>query len=43
VNFIEELRRRKVFKVAVAYIVVTWLIIQVAATLFPTFGAPDGY
>ena len=26
---------------AVAYVVVTWLLIQVAATLFPTFGAPE--
>ena len=40
-GFIEELKRRKVFKVAVAYVVVTWLLIQVAATLFPTFGAPE--
>jgi TolB-like protein len=41
VGFIEELKRRRVFKVAVAYVVVTWLLIQVAATLFPTFGAPE--
>jgi len=27
--------------VAVAYVVVTWLLIQVADTLFPTFGAPE--
>lgn len=40
-GFIEELKRRKVFKVAVAYVVMTWLLIQVAATLFPTFGAPE--
>ena len=40
-SFIEELKRRRVFKVAVAYVVVTWLLIQVAATLFPTFGAPE--
>ncbi|MDH3903832.1 MAG: hypothetical protein OES90_11490, partial [Xanthomonadales bacterium] len=40
-GFIEELKRRKVFKVAVAYVVVTWLLIQVADTLFPTFGAPE--
>jgi TolB-like protein/tetratricopeptide (TPR) repeat protein len=41
VRFIEELKRRKVFKVAVAYVVVSWFLIEVAATLFPTFGAPE--
>lgn len=40
-RFIEELKRRKVFKVAVAYVVVSWFLIEVAATLFPTFGAPE--
>ena len=40
-GFIEELKRRKVFKVAVAYVVATWFLIEVAATLFPTFGAPE--
>lgn len=35
-----ELRRRHVFKVAAAYGVVAWLLIQVAATTFPAFGTP---
>ena len=40
-GFIEELKRRKVFKVAAAYVVATWFLIEVSATLFPTFGAPE--
>jgi len=39
-SFWRELRRRNVAKVAVAYAVVAWLLIQIAAILFPTFQAP---
>jgi TolB-like protein/Tfp pilus assembly protein PilF len=39
-NFFAELKRRKVYKVAVAYAVVAWLLIQAASILFPTFEAP---
>jgi hypothetical protein len=39
-NFLAELKRRNVYKVAVAYAVVAWLIIQAASILFPTFDAP---
>jgi TolB-like protein/Flp pilus assembly protein TadD len=39
-NFFAELKRRNVYKVAIAYAVVTWLLIQVASILFPTFDAP---
>jgi TolB-like protein/Tfp pilus assembly protein PilF len=39
-NFFGELRRRNVYKVAVAYAVVAWLLIQAASILFPTFEAP---
>jgi hypothetical protein len=39
-NFFAELKRRNVYRVAVAYAVVSWLVIQVAATIFPAFGAP---
>jgi TolB-like protein len=35
-----ELKRRNVYKVAVAYAVVAWLLIQAASILFPTFDAP---
>jgi len=37
-SFLNELKRRNVFRVGAAYIVVAWLIIQVAETLFPLFG-----
>ena len=39
-NFFAELKRRNVYKVAVAYVVVAWLSIQAASILFPTFEAP---
>jgi TolB-like protein/Flp pilus assembly protein TadD len=39
-NFFAELKRRNVYKVAVAYVVVSWLLIQAASILFPTFDAP---
>lgn len=40
-NFLTELKRRNVYKVAVAYAVVAWLLIQAASILFPTFEAPS--
>src|SRR5689334_5865114 len=39
-SFFSELKRRNVYKVAVAYAVVSWLLIQAASILFPTFDAP---
>jgi len=39
-NFFAELKRRNVYKVAVAYAIVAWLLIQAASILFPTFEAP---
>jgi TolB-like protein len=39
-NFFAELRRRNVYKVAIAYAVVSWLLVQVASIVFPTFEAP---
>ncbi len=38
--FIEELRQRKVVRVAVAYLVVAWLGVQVASVALPAFEAP---
>ncbi|HET7778646.1 MAG TPA: hypothetical protein VFL07_08850, partial [Rudaea sp.] len=38
---IEELKRRKVFKVAAAYLVVGWLLIQVASTVAPQLNLPE--
>ena len=39
-SFFSELKRRNVYKVAVAYAVVSWLLIQAASILLPTFEAP---
>src|SRR5690349_8176616 len=39
-SFLSELKRRKVYRVAVAYAVVAWLLIQAGSILFPTFEAP---
>ena len=41
-NFFSELKRRNVYKVAVAYAVVGWLVIQVTATIVPALHLPDG-
>jgi len=40
-NFFAELRRRNVYKVAVAYAVVGWLLVQVATQVFPFFDIPN--
>src|SRR5437762_1378340 len=40
-NFFAELKRRNVYKVTVAYIVVAWLGLQAASILLPTFEAPS--
>src|SRR6266536_140449 len=39
-DFFAELKRRNVYKVAVVYAVVAWLLIQAASIFFPTFEAP---
>jgi hypothetical protein len=39
-NFLTELKRRKVYKVEVAYAVVSWLLIQAASIFLPAFDAP---
>jgi TolB-like protein/tetratricopeptide (TPR) repeat protein len=39
-NFFEELKRRKVFKVGAAYLVAAWLAVQAASIGFPAFDAP---
>ena len=40
-SFFNELKRRNVFKVAIAYVVVTWLVLQVADVMIDNIGAPD--
>ena len=40
-QFFEELKRRNVLRVAIAYLAVAWLLIQIVETLFPIFGLSD--
>src|SRR5436190_17365456 len=40
-NFFSELKRRNVYKVAVAYAIVGWLLVQVATQVFPIFEIPN--
>src|SRR5438552_14992551 len=40
-NFLAELKRRNVYKVAVAYAIVGWLLVQVATQVFPFFEIPN--
>src|SRR5881296_2672446 len=39
--FFSELKRRNVYKVAVAYAVVGWLLVQVTTQVFPIFEIPN--
>ena len=41
-SFFTELKRRKVYRLAAAYAVVSWLLIQAASIFLPTFDAPPG-
>ena len=40
-SFFNELKRRNVFKVGIAYVVVAWLVAQVLQLIFESFGTPD--
>src|SRR3982750_2450768 len=40
-SIFSELKRRNVYKVAVAYAVVGWLLVQVATQVFPFFEIPN--
>ena len=40
-SLLAELRRRKVFRVGAAYLVVAWLLIQVVATVAPQLRLPE--
>jgi len=40
-SFFNELKRRNVFKVGVAYVVIAWLVTQVLQVVFESFGTPD--
>jgi TolB-like protein len=40
-SFFVELKRRKVYRVAIAYAVASWLLIQIATQVFPFFEIPN--
>jgi TolB-like protein/Flp pilus assembly protein TadD len=40
-SFFGELKRRKVYRAAIAYGVVSWLVAQIATQVFPFLGIPD--
>ncbi|HEY3663331.1 MAG TPA: hypothetical protein VGL24_09295, partial [Chthoniobacterales bacterium] len=40
-NFLAELKRRNVYKVAAAYAAVGWLLIEIVTQVFPIFGIPN--
>ena len=40
-NFFAELKQRNVYKVAIAYAIVAWLLMQVASQIFPFFEIPN--
>src|SRR3954462_3280998 len=40
-RFLGELQRRNVYRVAVTYTVVSWVLIQIATQVFPFFGIPN--
>ena len=40
-SFFRELKQRKVYRVALGYAVVAWLVIQISATVMPVYHAPD--
>ena len=42
-SFVSELRRRSVLRVATAYALVAWIVIEAGSVLLPTFGAPEWF
>src|SRR5256714_10272917 len=40
-NFFSELKRRNVYKIAVAYAIVGWLLVQIATQVFPFLEIPN--
>src|SRR6266487_3212962 len=40
-SFFRELKERKVYRVALGYAVVAWLVIQISATVMPAYHAPE--
>lgn len=42
-TLLSELRRRNVLRVAAAYALVSWILIEAGSVLLPTFGAPEWF
>ena len=42
-SFIDELKRRNVFKVGIAYVIISWLLLQVSDTLVPALHLPGWF
>ena len=40
-SFLSELKRRQIYRGGVMYVVAGWVIVQVAATVFPYFSIPE--
>ena len=40
-TLISELKRRHVFKSTIAYLAISWIVIQIASTVLPAFNAPE--
>ena len=40
-SFLKELRRRNVIRVAIAYAIAAWLLIEITATTFPMLRLPE--
>ena len=42
-SFIDELKRRNVFRIGVAYLIIAWLLLQVSDTLVPALHLPEWF
>ncbi len=40
-SFFRELKQRKVYRVALGYAVIAWLVVQISATVMPAYHAPE--
>jgi Na+/melibiose symporter-like transporter len=40
-SFFRELKQRKVYRVALGYAIVAWLVVQISATVMPAYHAPE--
>ena len=40
-SFFNELKRRNVVRVGIAYVILCWLVVQVTEAVLPGFGAPE--